>query len=198
MQQASGGGATPATGSAPGSGSSSGGGATPAPGTAPPTAEPAPTPRGEPQALDVRGQEVKPGTIAPAEDRVDVKGLIDKLSSQIEKGEVDKRLLDQLGWSEQELRNFVEKYRKLLTEPKGPPKVVDMGKGDSQPLDVPTSKVTVKRGTGAAAGVEDADATKRAKAEKDKLRAIEAAKENIAPEYRDLVEEYYKALGRTK
>ena len=42
--------------------------------------------------------------------------VLDRLDDQLEKQQVDQELLKKLGWTEEELRQFVERWKKLKAE----------------------------------------------------------------------------------
>ncbi|MDA8746468.1 hypothetical protein N9N28_17735, partial [Rubripirellula amarantea] len=46
--------------------------------------------------------------------------VLDKLADQLDKGQVDHEMLDELGWSEDDLRRFVDRWNRLRSEAQRP------------------------------------------------------------------------------
>lgn len=66
--------------------------------------------------------ELEPGDAANldyAKKQTDL--VLDRLAEQLEKQDVDKKLLEKLGWTEDELRRFVERWKSLKAEAKATP-----------------------------------------------------------------------------
>jgi hypothetical protein len=116
---------------------------------------------------------------------------VQRIQGELASGRTDPSLLKDLGWTPSELRTFVEKYRSILNtidaaqsgeggtvvveESSGPGGVVSGARGVDTVGMLDSSGV---RGEGQAAG--------------------EAPREEVAPEYKALVDEYYRSLAEGK
>jgi hypothetical protein len=75
---------------------------------------------GLPGAGNEGGQAVRPGSSEPGGDdpnlaytRKQTELVLEKLADQLNRDEVDRELLDRLGWTEEDLRRFVERWQQL-------------------------------------------------------------------------------------
>ncbi len=88
------------------------------------------SPTGNPAANDGAGDGPEPGkfdgTLADADDanleyaREQTNLVLDNLEDQLEKNEVDKELLDKLGWNKDDLKKFVDRWNKLRADAERP------------------------------------------------------------------------------
>ena len=122
--------------------------------------------------------------------------VIEVVREQLRKGQVDEKLLKQLGWDDQQLAAFVKKYDQLF--------------GDRDPEKL-RSQLPTQTGADETklAGEDDlrfgsgADERLRGKQSGESRSAddlkelIESGRLKLGPEYQRLLEEYYKALART-
>jgi len=115
--------------------------------------------------------------------------VVRELQDKVNNGEVDKKHLDDLGMTPQELDAFAQKLenkkrQRRVTE-EAPLEPFDWG---ADPADVKGAK----RGEGARVQP-GADAQERAKLENFR-QTLERLRSDVSPEYRELLEEYYRAL----
>jgi len=124
-----------------------------------------------------------------------IRRIVDRLSDQLSRGEVDPKVLDELGWTDEEVQAFVEKYRKRL----------DNRRPERDRTEVPTLREEIigrpgeiRRGV----GIDDrlrAIRDRVKKLDKDQLRRLfETRRDTVSPEYRELLKEYWKALSEAE
>ncbi|QDT00769.1 phage holin family protein [Adhaeretor mobilis] len=113
--------------------------------------------------------------------------VLEKLEDQLAKKDVDKDLLDKLGWDQQELRKFVDRWKNLKDRAEGNGE--DAGEAETQ-LNQALRSLGLK-GNGPRRFKSSVD--------KDKLRDLNEAYRNQAPlKYRDRVRAYVKGAASEK
>jgi hypothetical protein len=131
---------------------------------------------------------------APQRERA--RRAVDELERRLRGGDIDEKALRDLGWTRAQARRFVEEFRRRDAEAQrqgrgglftGRPRE-DADKGGDRRAD--------RAKGGAGAGGAGVRTERRDQTSEDTLR--EAPPERVAPEYRDLLREYYRSMGREK
>jgi len=118
---------------------------------------------------------------------------LDEAQRQIRDNEVDPELLEELGMTQREFRNFVERYSQRYGRPdENPAQTPDPdGTGPRVPL---PGEEGVQRGSGLRTDLGTLQGL--ADRQSDDLRDLrEGGGAEVPPEYREHVEDYYRAVG---
>lgn len=111
--------------------------------------------------------------------------VLDKLANQLKQKQVDKNLLDRLGWSEDDLKRFVERWqeRKEAAERKDP-----AGEAARRDLDDALRSLGLRRGTLGPSAVKD-----------DTLRDLRQGYRGAVPlEYQERLRAYSQGISRAR
>lgn len=113
--------------------------------------------------------------------------VIDKLDEQLRKQEVDEELLEELGWTTDELRRFVERWRNLKSQAEGTGPQAEEAR---QELNESLKSLGLRR---------DRQAGFQTQSAKDKLRDLQDAYRGRTPlEYQELMRKYIKGTATVK
>ena len=116
---------------------------------------------------------------------------IRRVAEQFRRGTVDPKLLKELGWSETELRRFVtgwkadDRFEKFVDGPAGSAEQKVTSRTDDR-------AVATLAGTGGTVGSGDTSSVGQSDGA---VENFEAGKRQISPRYRQLIEEYLKAIS---
>jgi len=120
------------------------------------------------------------------------KKIVDKLANDARANVTDPSLLADLGWKPGELATFVRKYENALKDVEAKPyegPIELEGKLDS-------GEVVAGERTAESIGSVD---TGNAAVTKDQIQGLkDVPREDVSPEYRKLLDEYYRSLGQTQ
>ncbi|MFW6189791.1 MAG: hypothetical protein ACOC7T_05085 [Planctomycetota bacterium] len=121
-------------------------------------------------------------------DRLEADRAARELDQMLEENRVPDRKLRELGLNRQKLREFIERYRERRRSEKTeqPPSAVEERPG------------RLLRGAERAAGEVEVSDARPEKPTRDELRARSEAQEELSPRYREMVDQYYKALSEEK
>lgn len=110
--------------------------------------------------------------------------VLDKLDDQLDKGDVDEQMLDELGWSEDDLRKFVNRWRKLRADAERPGAASAQEELDAR-----------LRSLGGSLGPKSGT-TKR---KQDDFRDLREGYQNKVPlKYRDRLKAYTEGVSRSR
>lgn len=108
--------------------------------------------------------------------------VLDRLSEQLDEGKVDEEMLDDLGWSQEDLRRFVDRWNKLRASAERPGAEAAQQELDDRLRNLGES-LGAKNGT-----------TRRAK---DDFRDLREGYQNKVPlKYRDRLKAYTEGVSR--
>jgi len=119
------------------------------------------------------------------------RNLVSRLSADASTGRVSAALLEDLGWKPSELRTFVRKYEDVLADVKGAP-------FDGQitlETDLRPGEVLVGRRDSGVVGTVD---TSGRTLDATSTPSSEVPREEVAPEYKRIVDEYYRSLAQAQ
>ena len=149
--------------------------------------------QGEPTAAGER--ELAPPPIQPSRDIKLIRTIVDRLSDQLSRGKVDPKVLEELGWTDEEVQAFVKKYTQRL----------DNRRPERDRTELPALREEITGRPGEFRPGIAVDDRLRAirdrvkKLDKDQLRRLfEARRDTVSPEYRELLKEYWKALSEAE
>lgn len=133
-------------------------------------------------------------------DVTQIRGMVERLAGQVQRGEVAPELLERLDWNGADLHSFVTKYKRRLKalrsadeKAKAAPDALEPTKGH---LGEHKRTLRIVKGTGLDKAVRSQDGKTDQPIQKDEIRDLfEAKKDTVSVEYRDLVEAYYKSLA---
>jgi len=110
--------------------------------------------------------------------------VIDKLDDQLKSDDVDKELLNKLGWTADELRRFVDRWKNLKTQASGSGEQAEQAR---QELDNALRSLGLRR---------DLQSGFQSQTAKDKLRDLQEAYRGRTPlEYQELMRKYVKGTA---
>ncbi|NIA21676.1 MAG: hypothetical protein GWP05_06865 [Anaerolineaceae bacterium] len=121
---------------------------------------------------------------------------IRRVAKQFRRGTVDPKLLKELGWSETELRRFVtgwqadDRFEKFVDGPKSTRQTV-VSPADDRPI-------TTSAGPGDTGGTVGSGATSSVGQSDEMIENFEARQGRTSPRYRQLIEEYLKAVSEAE
>lgn len=136
-----------------------------------------------PQSVDAAPEGDDEANLEYARKQTDL--VLDKLSNQLDKKQVDKDLLKQLGWSEDDLRKFVERWkeRKMAAERSDP-----SGDAAKRELDEALRSLGLRRGPLKQGTVKD-----------DSMRNLrEGYRGPVPPEYQERLRAYNQGVSRAR
>lgn len=112
--------------------------------------------------------------------------ILDRLDEQLNKKEVDKSLLDKLGWTQDELRRFVDRWKGLKS------KAEDQGGSDESKSELNDALRSLGLGRNTRTGF-------NSKIDKDKLRDLQDAFRSRVPlEFQEQIRSYVKGTATTR
>ena len=122
----------------------------------------------------------------------------DELQDVVEQSEIDAEDLVNLGMTESEAQTFVEKFKKFRIKKKAGQKDPDL---ENEVLELAKKvvklKLTAMRGSGLDSGISSTGSDSQIK--KDKMDdLVDAQMKDLPPEYREMVEEYFKSISDQK
>ena len=184
--------------STPGASSAPGAASTPGASSAPGTSGGARSARPVNEAAPVTGEraplEPREGSVTKTADAriAAARELVKRLAQEIATGSVDAGVMKDLDWQPSELRTFVRKYEDALAEVASAPLEgqitieggIDAGK--------------VRQGERGAGAVGSADTGGNAAKEVTGPTGDKIPREEVAPQYRKTVDEYYRSLAQTE
>ena len=129
-----------------------------------------------------------------------VRGMVERLAGQVQRGEVAPELLERLSWSDADLNNFVTKYKRRLRALRSAEEKAEAAPDALEPTegrpDAHKRTLRIVRGAGLDKAIRSQDGKTGHPTQKDEIRDLfEAKKDTVSVEYRDLVEAYYKSLA---
>jgi hypothetical protein len=119
---------------------------------------------------------------------------MDGLERELRSGQPDESLLEDLGWTLEQARQFVEAYKRAKAAGQRQQNQTKLpGQGHSTEEAKPQSGNTVLRSQGADQKAKALNAHERAP---DRTRELmEVGQQRVAPRYRSVLEGYYRSVG---
>ena len=138
---------------------------------------------GGPTKTDAKAPEADAANLEYARKQTDL--VVETLAEQMKRNKVDKRLLDELGWSEQDLKRFVERWQQLKEAARGNTPAADAAQKE---LDDALRSLGLQHGN-----------LQQAKVKEDTVRDLREGYRGPVPlEYQERLRAYNQGVSRAK
>jgi hypothetical protein len=138
---------------------------------------------GGPTKTDAKAPEADAANLEYARKQTDL--VVETLAEQMKRNKVDKRLLDELGWSEQDLKRFVERWQQLKQAAKGNTPAADAAQKE---LDDALRSLGLQHGN-----------LQQAKVKEDSVRDLHEGYHGPVPlEYQERLRAYNQGVSRAR
>ncbi|MFQ5424562.1 MAG: hypothetical protein ACE5F9_11350 [Phycisphaerae bacterium] len=136
------------------------------------------------------------GKALDGQDRDRARDIVDELDRRLRRGDIDPETLEDLGWTRAEALRFVQAFRRRDRRGQRDTNQRFTGRVREAP-ERPSGAEEQRRGEGTDRGIRHGLATdRRGRATAEQVR--ERQPEVVPPEYRDLLDEYYRSMGRLR
>lgn len=130
------------------------------------------------------------------QERDSARQAVDELERRLNRGDVDHDMLDDLGWTEAEAREFVREFRRR--EQRGQRDASRRFTGRRAEGTARTSDDRPRlQGEGIGGGIGSAGLAEDRRADRTSESVRERRPESVPPEYSELLREYYRSMSRT-